>query len=85
MGFSENKLTSLFISLMDFVLEDSEPSECVHYVHLGYERTGAEFYKKLGLFFIEIPKLTKGEKELKTDLDKEKLMVSRQYHGLIMS
>jgi len=59
-----------FIGIMDFVLEDSDPAECLHYVHLSYEKTGKEFYKKLGLIFIEIPKFTKTEKELKTGVDK---------------
>jgi hypothetical protein len=45
-----------FIGIMDSVLEDSPSSECVHYVHLSYEKTGREFYKKLGLIFIEISK-----------------------------
>jgi predicted transposase/invertase (TIGR01784 family) len=59
-----------FIGLMDFALEDSDPAECIHYVHMAYEKTGKEFYKKLGLIFIEIPKFTKTEKELKTGVDK---------------
>lgn len=59
-----------FIGLMDFALEDSDLSECIHHVHLSYKKSGKEFYKKLGLIFIEIPKFTKTEKELKTGVDK---------------
>src|SRR6185312_16123890 len=59
-----------FIGLMDFALEDSATTECIHHVHLSYEKSGKEFYKKLGLIFIEIPKFTKTEKELKTGVDK---------------
>lgn len=59
-----------FIGLMDFALEDSAPDECIHRVHLSYEKSGKGFYKKLGLIFIEIPKFTKTEKELKTGVDK---------------
>ena len=59
-----------FIGIMDSVLEDSTPAECIHYVHLSYEKTRREFYKKLGLIFIEIPKFTKTEKELETGVDK---------------
>jgi len=55
---------------MDFALEDSSPVECIHHVHLSYEKTGRDFYKKLGLIFIEMPKFTKTEKELKTGVDK---------------
>lgn len=59
-----------FIGVMDAVLEDSDPPRCVHYVRMSYARTGREFYKKLGFIFIEIPKFTKTEKELKTGVDK---------------
>jgi len=38
-----------FIGIMDSVLEDSALSECIHYVHLSYEKTGRKFYKKLSL------------------------------------
>ncbi|MBX3256339.1 MAG: PD-(D/E)XK nuclease family transposase [Chitinophagaceae bacterium] len=59
-----------FIGVMDAVLEDSDPAQCVHYVRMSYARTGREFYKKLGFIFIEIPKFAKAEKELKTGVDK---------------
>jgi len=59
-----------FIGLMDFALEDSDPADCIHHVHLSYAQSGKKFYKKLGLIFIEIPKFTKTEKELKTGVDK---------------
>src|SRR5699024_3563451 len=44
--------------------------EYLHRVHLSYEDSGKVFYKKLGFTFIEIPKFTKTEKELKTGVDK---------------
>ena len=59
-----------FIGLMDCVLEDSDPSEYLHRVKFAYEKSGREFYKKLQFIFIEIPKFTKSEKELKTGVDK---------------
>jgi hypothetical protein len=34
---------------MDFALEDSDPAECIHHVHIAYKKSGKEFYKKLGL------------------------------------
>ncbi|MEO6814988.1 MAG: PD-(D/E)XK nuclease family transposase, partial [Ginsengibacter sp.] len=59
-----------FIGLMDSILEDSDDAEYLHRVRLAYEKSGKEFYKKLGFIFIEIPKFTKTEKELKTGVDK---------------
>ena len=59
-----------FIGVMDSVLEDAEKDEYVHHIHLAYEKTGKEFYKKWKFIFIEIPKFTKAEKDLKTGLDK---------------
>jgi predicted transposase/invertase (TIGR01784 family) len=59
-----------FIGLMDSVFDDSDKTEYLHRVRLAYERSGKEFYKKLGFIFIEIPKFTKTEKELKTGEDK---------------
>ncbi len=59
-----------FIGLMDFALDDSPTKKYLHRVHLGYEDSGRVFYKKLGFTFIEIPKFTKTEKELKTGMDK---------------
>lgn len=59
-----------FIGIMDSVLEDSDPAQCVHHVRMSYTGTGREFYKKLGLIFIEVPKFTKNENELKTGMDK---------------
>jgi predicted transposase/invertase (TIGR01784 family) len=48
-----------FIGIMDSVLEDSDNRECVHHIHLTYQKSGKEFYKKLRFIFIEIPKFTK--------------------------
>ncbi len=59
-----------FIGLMDSAFEDSESPEYLHHVRLAYEKSGKEFYNKLAFIFIEIPKFTKGEKELKTGEDK---------------
>ena len=59
-----------FIGVMDSVLEDSDKKEYLHNVRLAYEKSGKEFYKKLGYIFIEIPKFTKTENELKTGVDK---------------
>ena len=59
-----------FIGLMDFVLDDTDKDEFLHWVHLVYEQSGKEFYNKLAYIFIEIPKFTKTEKELKTGVDK---------------
>ena len=59
-----------FIGLMDSVLEDSATEEYLHHVRLVYEKSGQEFYKKLGFIFIEIPKFTKSEEDLKTGVDK---------------
>ena len=59
-----------FIGLLDSVLEDSDVKEYLHRVRLSYEKSGKEFYKKLCFIFIEIPKFTKSEKELKTGEDK---------------
>ncbi len=59
-----------FIGILDFILEDSDLNEYLHWVRLTYEKSGKEFYKKLGYIFIEIPKFTKTERELKTGVDK---------------
>lgn len=59
-----------FIGLMDFAFEDSDAEKCLQRVHLAYEDSGKTFYEKLGFIFIEIPKFTKKEKELKTGIDK---------------
>jgi predicted transposase/invertase (TIGR01784 family) len=59
-----------FIGLMDSVLDDSDKNEYVHPVSLIYEKTGNQFYNKLGFIFIEVPKFKKSENELKTGIDK---------------
>ncbi len=59
-----------FIGLMDFFLEDSDKDEFLHWVRLVYEKSGNEFYSKLAYIFIEIPKFTKTEMDLKTGVDK---------------
>ena len=59
-----------FIGLMDFVFDDSDRSEFLHYVRLSYEKSGKEFYNKLKYIFIEVPKFTKKESELNGGVDK---------------
>ena len=59
-----------FIGLMDSVLEDSDREDYIHFVRLAYEKSNKEFYKKLGFIFIEIPKFTKSEFELKSGIDR---------------
>ena len=65
------KLKEIYLlALMDFNFEDSEPENYLHYIHLADANTGKPFYEKLGYVFIELPKFTKQESALKTDLDK---------------
>jgi predicted transposase/invertase (TIGR01784 family) len=59
-----------FIGIMDFIFEETDRKEYLHWTRLAYEKSGKEFYKKLGYIFIEIPKFTKEEKQLKTGIDK---------------
>lgn len=55
---------------MDSILEDSDSKDYIHFVRLAYEKSNQEFYKKLGFMFIEIPKFTKKESELKSGIDR---------------
>ena len=55
---------------MDSVLEDSDKKEYLHWVRLAYEKSGKDFYRKLRFIFIEIPKFTKPEGDLKTGIDR---------------
>ncbi len=57
------------IGLMDFEFGDTETSECLHRVQLTQTGTGKLFYDKLGFIFIEMPKFTKRESELVSELD----------------
>jgi predicted transposase/invertase (TIGR01784 family) len=59
-----------FIGIMDFIFEETDKNEYLHWARLAYEKSGKEFYKKLRYIFIEIPKFTKEEKQLKTGIDK---------------
>lgn len=70
-----------FIGIMDFILDDSDLKEYVHWVRLTYDKTGKEFYRKLAFIFIEIPKFTKSEKELQTGVDKY-LYILKNLSGL---
>jgi predicted transposase/invertase (TIGR01784 family) len=58
------------IGIMDFVFDDSPPETWLHRIHLADEVTGRPFYDKLGYIFIEIPRFTKTETALETDLDR---------------
>ena len=57
------------VAIMDFSFDDSHPHQYEHDVRLMDVRTHAEFYKKLGYIFIEMPKFRKAETELETDED----------------
>ena len=59
-----------FIGIMDFIFEESDKNNYLHWVRLSYEKSGEEFYNKLRYIFIEIPKFTKEETQLKTGIDK---------------
>lgn len=59
-----------FIGIMDFIFEESDKKNYLHWIRLSYEKSGKEFYNKLRYIFIEIPKFTKEETELKTGIDK---------------
>lgn len=49
--------------------DDTHPHQYEHDVRLMDVRTHAEFYKKLGYIFIEMPKFKKAETELETNED----------------
>ncbi|WAC15284.1 Rpn family recombination-promoting nuclease/putative transposase [Dyadobacter pollutisoli] len=57
------------IGLMDFTFEDSLPDQYLHKIQLTRLGTGEVFYDKLGYTFIEMPKFSKTESELVTELD----------------
>jgi predicted transposase/invertase (TIGR01784 family) len=60
------------VAILDFVLFDEEPSDSEYYlekIHLTRERTKKKYSDKLNLIFVELPKFTKKESELKTNAD----------------
>ena len=65
---------------MDFILDDSDPGDYIHVVRLAYEKSGKEFYDKLRHIYIQIPKITKTEKELKTGIDKWMYLLKNLSH-----
>ncbi|MCF0056235.1 Rpn family recombination-promoting nuclease/putative transposase [Dyadobacter sp. CY356] len=59
-----------FIALLEFTLEESTSEQYLHDLCLIDKVTGKIFYDKLEYKFIELPKFTKTENELFTDLDR---------------
>lgn len=57
------------IGLMDFEFGDTQSNDCLHRVHLALSGTMNIFYDKLGFVFIEMPKFSKTETELVSELD----------------
>lgn len=58
------------ISLMDFVFDDTHKKQYIHDVQLIETKTGKVFNDKLRFIYIEMPKFSKEEKNLKTHLEK---------------
>lgn len=58
------------IAVMDFNFENIQSGKYLHRVRLAEEETGQTFYNKLGFIFLELPNFNKGEKEIKTDLER---------------
>ncbi len=59
-----------FIALMEFTLEENTSEQYLHEICLTDKVTKKIFYDKLEYKFIELPKFTKTETELTTDLDR---------------
>ncbi|GAB4124556.1 MAG: Rpn family recombination-promoting nuclease/putative transposase [Raineya sp.] len=65
------KINSVYtISLMDFVFDDTHKKQYIHDVQLIETKTGKVFNDKLRFIYIEMPKFSKEEKNLKTHLEK---------------
>ena len=58
------------IGILDFVFEESDPNKYRHNVKLTELETKEVFYDKLTYIYLEMPKFTKTEKELKTRFEK---------------
>ena len=59
-----------FIALLEFTLEENTGEQYLHDLCLMDKQTKKIFYDKLEYKFIELPKFTKTETELSTDLDR---------------
>ncbi|MDR3338886.1 MAG: Rpn family recombination-promoting nuclease/putative transposase, partial [Candidatus Symbiothrix sp.] len=60
------------VAILDFVLFDEEKDDMEYYlekISLTRERTKKKYSDKLNLIFVELPKFTKKETELRTDAD----------------
>ncbi len=65
------KLKSVYtIGILDFTFEESDADKYHHNVKLTEQETKKVFYDKLQYIYLEMPKFTKTEKELKTRFDK---------------
>ena len=65
------KINSVYtISLMDFVFDDTHKKQYIHDVQLIETKTGKVFNDKLRFIYIEMPKFSKEEKNIKTHLEK---------------
>ena len=58
------------IGILDFVFKESAPNKYRHDVKLAEQETKEVFYDKLTYIYLEMPKFTKTEKELKTRFEK---------------
>lgn len=58
------------IGILDFVFEESDRNKYRHNVKLTEQETKEVFYDKLTYIYLEMPKFTKTEKELKTRFEK---------------
>ncbi|MFA6924769.1 MAG: Rpn family recombination-promoting nuclease/putative transposase [Bacteroidales bacterium] len=60
------------IGILNFIFEDhkNEPDKLMHKIKLSDIEKNTVFYDKLTYIYLELPKFTKGENELKTQFDK---------------
>ncbi|OQX99173.1 MAG: hypothetical protein B6I20_10230 [Bacteroidetes bacterium 4572_117] len=58
------------IGILDFVFKESDPNKYRHDVKLAEQETKEVFYDKLTYIYLEMPKFTKTEKEIKTRFEK---------------
>jgi len=58
------------VAVMDFAFDDSHPGQYRHEVKLVETQTGAVFYDKLTLIYLEMPKFRKEPEALETHFDK---------------
>jgi predicted transposase/invertase (TIGR01784 family) len=69
-GWSYTLQEVYFIALLEFILEDHDDEQYLHEICLMNKNTGKIFYPKLEYKFIVLPKFTKSEEALTTDLDR---------------